>query len=58
MATITFPERLDRVEDELAGLDSALDSRTRILWAEVSKLKAELAEMKERLNQAQAAPRR
>ncbi len=56
MTAPTLPERLDRIEDEVAGLESMIDARTRTLWAEVSKLKAALAEMKERLNQAQAAP--
>lgn len=58
MRTPDLHERVGTLEDEVQALDSALDSRTRILWAEVSKLKAELAEVKERLNQAQAAPRR
>lgn len=46
MAAMTLPERLDRIEDEVQALDSALDSRTRLLWAEVSKLRAELEQLK------------
>jgi hypothetical protein len=40
MSAPTLPERLDRIEDELAGLESMVDSRTRTLWREVEKLQA------------------
>jgi len=43
---MTFPERLDRIEDEVAGLESMIDSRTRKLWAEIQKLRAIIDEMK------------
>ena len=46
MTAPTFPERLDRIEDEVAGLESMLDARTRRLWAEIEKLRAEVAEWK------------
>ena len=46
MAAMTFPERLDRIEDEVQALDSALDSRTRLLWAEITKIRAELEQLK------------
>lgn len=46
MKTQPLPERLDRVEDEVAGLESMLDARTRRLWAEIEKLRAEVAELR------------
>jgi len=42
----TFPERLGRVEDEVAALDSRVDSRTRRLWQELEQLRAELGEFR------------
>lgn len=39
-------ERVTTLEDELQGLDSALDSRTRLLWAEIAKLKTEVMELR------------
>ncbi len=46
MSASTFPERLDRVEDEVAGLESMIDARTRKLWQELEKLRAEVSELK------------
>jgi uncharacterized small protein (DUF1192 family) len=39
-------ERVQVLEDEVKLQDSALDSRTRILWAEITKLRAELEQLK------------
>jgi len=51
MAVLPFPERLDRVEDEVAALESMVDARTRTLWQAIQKIQAELAEVKEQLKQ-------
>ena len=53
MSAPTFPERLDRVEDEMAGLESMIDARTRKLWQELEKLRAELAEFRKWLTELQ-----
>lgn len=42
-------ERLTRIEDELALVDSSLDAQTRLLWQEVEKLRGELAEIRSAL---------
>ena len=47
MTAPTLPERMDRIEDEVAGLESMIDSRTSLLWAEVSKLRAIIEELKQ-----------
>ena len=47
MNTPTLPERLDRIEDEVAGLESMIDARTRTLWAEVQKLQGIIEELKQ-----------
>ena len=52
MRTPDIYERVQVLEDEVKLQDSALDSRTQILWAEIQKLRAEL----EQLKSAQAAP--
>lgn len=39
-------ERVQVLEDETALLDSSLDAKTALLWAEVSKLRAELEQLK------------
>lgn len=39
-------ERVGTLEDEVQALDSQIDSRTRLLWAEVSKLRAIVEELK------------
>lgn len=49
MTAPTLSERLDRIEDELAGLESMLDARTRTLWREVEKLQAGVKDLQERL---------
>ena len=49
MSAPTLPERLDRVEDEVAALESMLDARTRTLWREVEKLQAGVKDLQERL---------
>lgn len=46
MAAMTFPERLDRIEDEVAGLESMIDARTRTLWQAIQKIQAELEQLK------------
>lgn len=46
MRTPDLSERVATLEDELQGLDSALDSRTRLLWAEIAKLKTEVMELR------------
>ena len=47
MTAPTLPERMDRIEDEVAGLESMIDARTRTLWAEVVKLQAQVKELQE-----------
>ncbi len=49
MTQLPLPERLTRIEDEIALFDSALDARTRLLWQEVEKLRGELAEIRSAL---------
>lgn len=49
MTAPTLPERLDRIEDEVAALESMLDARTRTLWREVEKLQAGVKDLQERL---------
>lgn len=39
-------ERIQRLEDETAGLESMFDARTRKLWAEIVKLQAEVKELR------------
>lgn len=46
MSAPTLPERLDRIEDELAGLESMIDARTRTLWQSIEKLRGEAADLK------------
>lgn len=50
MRAPTVPERLDRVEDEVAALESMIDARTRKLWQEIEKLRIEVAELKEKVS--------
>ena len=52
-----LPERVQALEDEVQGLDSALDSRTRRLWVEVVAIKALVASLRDeiaQLNRSQA----
>lgn len=51
MTAPTFPERLDRIEDEVAGLESMIDARTRRLWAEIEKIRAIVVELQQRTTQ-------
>ena len=53
MSDTSFPARLDGVEDEMAGLESMIDARTRKLWQELEKLRAELAEFRKWLTELQ-----
>lgn len=39
-------ERVGVLEDEVKLQDSTLDAKTALLWAEVSKLRAELEQLK------------
>lgn len=47
MTAPTLPERLDAIEDEVAGLESMIDARTRKLWSEIQKLQAIIEELKQ-----------
>lgn len=42
MSNPTIPERLDAIEDEVAGLESMIDARTRTLWQAIQKIQAEV----------------
>lgn len=53
MNDLSLGERLTRIEDELALVDSSLDARTRTLWAEVQKLQAIIEELKQGASQRQ-----
>lgn len=39
-------ERVQNLEDETALLDSSLDAKTALLWAEITKLRAEVEQLK------------
>jgi|GEM_PF-3480038 phage host-nuclease inhibitor protein Gam len=39
-----IPERLKVLEDEVAGLESMIDARTRRLWLEIEQLRVEIKE--------------
>ena len=52
MAVLPLGERLDRIEDELAGLDSALDARTRELWTALNSITAMIEELRDQLAHA------
>ena len=47
MNDLSLADRISRIEDELAGLDSALDARTRLLWQELSAIKRMVAELRD-----------
>lgn len=47
MRTPDIHERVGTLEDEVAGLESMIDARTRTLWAEVQKLQAIIEELKQ-----------
>ena len=40
-------ERIQRLEDETAGLESVFEARTLKLWAEIVKLQAKVKELQE-----------
>ncbi len=44
-------ERLTRIEDELALVDSSLDARTRLIWQELDALKVQVAELRDKVNE-------
>lgn len=46
MRTPDIHERVGTLEDEVAGLESMIDARTRTLWAEVQKLQGIIEELK------------
>lgn len=48
MSRLDLQERVQTLEDEVSGLDSMLDVRTRKLWAEIQKLQAEVRELQKR----------
>lgn len=52
MAVLPIGERLDRIEDELAGLDSALDAKTRELWTAFNSIVAMVEELRDQLAHA------
>ncbi len=43
-------ERLTRIEDEIALVDSALDARTRELWTALNTVMAALDELRNKVN--------
>jgi len=43
-------ERVQVLEDEVHGLDSMIDARTRKLWGEIQKLRAEVKELRDMNN--------
>ena len=43
-------ERVQVLEDEVKLQDSALDARTRRLWAEIQSLQAEVKALRERIS--------
>lgn len=45
MSVPNLPERVQTIEDELAGLESMIDSRTRTLWQSIEKLRGEVADL-------------
>lgn len=46
MRTPDIHERVGTLEDELAGLESMIDARTRTLWQAIQKIQAELEQFK------------
>ncbi len=43
-------ERLGRIDDELALLDSSCDAKTRLIWQEIRRIDAELTELRNKVN--------
>lgn len=56
MRTPDIYERVQALEDEVKLQDSALDARTRRLWAEIVKLQAEVKELRERISRGVMKP--
>ncbi len=50
MRTPDIHERIATAEDEIKGLESMIDARTRKLWAEIQKLQAEVLELRNKDN--------
>ncbi len=48
MQDLPLGERLTRIEDELALVDSSLDARTRLIWQELDGIKRMVAELRDR----------
>ena len=51
MADLPLGERLTRIEDEIALVDSALDARTRELWQALNTVMAALDELRDQVNE-------
>ncbi len=49
MQDLPLGERLDRIEDELALVDSSLDARTRELWTALNTVMAALDELRDQV---------
>lgn len=50
MADLSPYERLARIDDELALLDSSCDAKTRLIWQEIRRIDAELTELRNKVN--------
>ena len=50
MQDLPLGERLTRIEDEIALVDSALDATTLHLWKEIRRIDAELTELRNKVN--------
>jgi flagellar capping protein FliD len=46
MENLPLPERLTRIEDEIALLDSSLDAKTRELWQAFDMLRAQVDDLR------------
>lgn len=57
MRTPDLSERVATLEDELQGLDSALDARTRNLWQAVTEIRAQVDELRNRMEPGQVRAR-
>ena len=49
MQDLPLGERLTRIEDEIALVDSALDARTRELWTALNTVMAALDELRDQV---------
>lgn len=52
MQDLPLGERLTRIEDELALVDSSLDARTRELWTALNSITAMIEELRDQLAHA------